>query len=256
MSEGSSAGDLTPGRPDRISFCVTCKNRLWQLRETLPPNLAAVLADECSEIVLVNYNSEDGLHEWVRQFQEHIDSGVLRYVHERTEQFFHCSKAKNLAHFAATGDLLVNLDGDNFIADSIAAWRRVWDEHYDTVIQSRGKNWGDGTFGRIGLPRRHFLALGGYDEEMLPAGVQDLDLIERAKAAGLRYRRLWPTGTAAIRNSIEEKVSYCGSDLSYEDMRAANTGRMRRNLERGELTVNTERRPVKVLLNFTHEIEV
>ncbi|WP_405164550.1 glycosyltransferase [Nocardia sp. NBC_01499] len=247
---------MKSGCSDKISFCVTCKNRLWQLQQTLPANLEAILADGRSEIVLVNYNSDDDLDEWVRQFGEHIDSGVLRYIHEGTEQFFHCSKAKNLAHFAATGELLVNLDADNFIGDSIVSWRAVWAEHGDTVIQHRYENGSDGTYGRIGMPRAHFIALGGYDEQMHPVAVQDLDLVERGRASGLERRQLRQDGLAAIRNSVAEKIRYCGSDLSYKEMQAANLERMRDNLRRGDLVANRTRRPMKVTLNFVHEIEV
>ncbi|WP_433654658.1 glycosyltransferase [Nocardia sp. CA-128927] len=247
---------MKSGCPDKISFCVTCKNRLWQLQQTLPVNLETVLADGRSEIVLVNYNSDDDLEEWVRQFGAHIDSGVLRYIHEGTEQFFHCSKAKNLAHFAATGDLLVNLDADNFIGDTIVSWRAVWAQHGDTVIQNRYEDGSDGTYGRIGLPRTHFMALGGYDEEMYPVAVQDLDLVERARASGLEHRQLVQGGLPAIRNSIEEKIRYCGTDLTYQEMQAANLARMRENLKRGDLIANRTRRPMKVKLNFIQEIEV
>lgn len=244
------------GTAGRISFCVTCKGRLWQLRQTLPGNLDIAQADGHIEIVLVNYNSEDGLDEWVRQFRDQLDSGVLRYVHERTEPFFHCSKAKNLAHFAATGDLLVNLDGDNFIDDIPRVWRQVWAEHFDTVIHGLDVDGSDGTYGRIGLPRKHFLAIGGYDEQLLPAGVQDRDLIERAKASGLAHRRIRPTGLAAIRNTIAEKMRFLDTEMSYEDMRQANNRTMRENLERGILRANPDRKPVRVLLNFTDEIEL
>jgi hypothetical protein len=113
-----------PGAPLKpvlkISFCTTCKNRLWQLRHTMPPNIAAIEADGCSEMVLVNYNSEDGLDEWIGQFRPAMDAGTLRYVHERSDPHFHGFKAKNLAHFAATGDFVVNLDADNFVGDTIA----------------------------------------------------------------------------------------------------------------------------------------
>src|ERR1044072_3062749 len=94
----------------KISFCVTCKNRLWQLQQTLPVNLRVIKDDGSADLVLVNYNSQDGLNDWIHQFHKEIETGILTYVHERTEQYFHCSKAKNLAHFIATGEFVVNLD--------------------------------------------------------------------------------------------------------------------------------------------------
>src|SRR5438105_1725028 len=119
--------------PFKISFCSTCKNRLWQLSQTFAPNLSAVEADGSSELVLLNYNSQDGLGEWIRQFGSAIEAGTLRYVHERSDPHFHMAKAKNLAHLAATGEYVVNLDADNFIRDTIPRWRKFWRRHPDLV---------------------------------------------------------------------------------------------------------------------------
>ena len=91
----------------KIYFCTTCKNRFWQLAHTMPQNLAAIELDGFSEMVLVNYNSQDGLDQWIRQFRSAIEAGMLRYVHEWSDPNFHASKAKNLFHFAATGEFAI-----------------------------------------------------------------------------------------------------------------------------------------------------
>ncbi|GAU65944.1 hypothetical protein SSP35_02_03130 [Streptomyces sp. NBRC 110611] len=254
----------------RISFCMTCKDRLWQLRETLLENLERVEADGNAEIVLVNYHSQDGLDAWVRAYRTYMDRGVLRYLHERTEPNFHMSKAKNLAHFGATGEFLVNLDADNFIGETIPAWRGQWAREYDTLIHGfvpetdKGRVGardglpaeGNGTSGRIGLPRRHFMALGGYDEAMLPMSQQDVDLIDRARAYGLSVVRLPQAGRASICNSLQEKLQHTGQSLSWEEMRRRNLERRRENLRLGRLAVNRGRSAVRVLLNFAEEIEL
>ena len=237
----------------RISFCVTCKNRLWQLRHTFPANVDAVLADGESELVLLNYNSEDGLDDWVRGFAEHVESGAVRYVHQRSEPYFHCSKAKNLAHRAATGDFVVNLDADNHLGTTIAAWRSAWSERPDTVLHGFSGDFGDGTYGRIGLPRAGFLAIGGYDEAMLPISQQDRDIIMRAEAHGLSYRQIRQPGVAALPNSTAQKMRYCGYQMSHREMHDANLRRLEENHRRGRVKVNRTRRPTKVLLNFTTE---
>lgn len=240
----------------RISFCITCKNRLWQLQHTFGPNLEAVVADGASELVLVNYNSADGLDGWVRRFAGHVDRGVVRYVHERNEPFFHCSKAKNLAHLAATGDFVVNLDADNHIGTTIAAWRRVWAERSDTVIHGFSGDYGDGTYGRIGLPRSAFLAIGGYDEAMLPISQQDKDIMMRAQAHGLHYVKIPQPGVAALRNSVAQKMRYSGYRMSHAEMHDANVRRVEENRRRGRVKVNRTRRPTKVLVNFSTETEL
>ncbi|MEV5140650.1 glycosyltransferase family A protein [Streptomyces syringium] len=251
-----------PSPPGKISYCTTCKNRLWQLTDTLPDNLRRVTEAGNSEVILVNYNSDDELDTWIRQFQPHIDNGTLRYVHEQTEPYFHASKAKNLAHLAATGHYLVNLDADNYIGDTIPTWRTLWTEDPELLIRGFSPNAdgrldpGNGSYGRIGLSRTAFGALGGYDEQLLPMGCQDSDLVDRAKAHGMRIVCVPQQVPFAIRNSDAEKVKHTGSPLSWHDMWQRNLRQAEENLRLGRLTVNHGRIPVKVLLNFTQQIEL
>jgi hypothetical protein len=255
LDEAFSIDDdmIKPATPVKISFCATCKNRLWQLSHTMPPNLAAIEADGCSELVLVNYNSQDGLNDWIRQFRPAIEAGRLRYVHERSDPHFHMSKAKNLAHFAATGEFVVNLDADNLIGDTIKTYRRFWQDNPDTVIHGFGSH---GTLGRIGIAKRHFLGLGGYDEELFPMSYQDFDLLARAEASGLDFIHLEQKGFGAIQNSLDEKMRYLGMDVPYETMKKLNVARSEESIRIGRLVANRERKPRPVLINFSTELEL
>ena len=249
-------GRVLPAKPAKISFCTTCKNRLWQLSQTIPSNLAAVEADGHSEMVLVNYNSQDGLDSWIRQFQSAIEAGTLQYVHERSDPHFHMSKAKNLAHFAATGDYVVNLDADNFIGDTIKTWRRFWQDNPDTIIHGFCGKGSDGTGGRVGMAKHHFLALGGYDEDMLPMGYDDWDLIHRAEAYGLDFIGSAQRGIAAIRNDHAERIRYSGTGLPQETMGKLNIARSQESIRIGRLVANRERIGRPVLINFSTELEL
>ena len=246
----------------KISFCTTCKNRLWQLSHTLPVNLAAIEADGCSEMVLVNYNSQDGLDVWVNQFRSAIEAGTLRYVHDRSDPHFHMSKAKNLAHFAATGEFVVNLDGDNFIGDTIARYRSFWRNNPDLVIHGHcrgprsGSSSSSGTYGRIGMAKRHFLALGGYDEEMLSGAIEDWDLFRRAKASGLRFITLAQLGISAIPNDKAEHIRYSGTNLPHHVIKDLNIARSVESLRIGRRIANQGRKPRPVLINFSTEVEL
>jgi hypothetical protein len=245
----------SPGRA-KISFCTTCKNRLWQLAHTMPRNLFAIRADGCAEMVLVNYNSEDGLDTWIRQFRWAVEAGTLRYVHEQSDPYFHTAKAKNLAHLAATGEFVVNLDADNFIGDTIARYRRFWADNPETVIQGFSSDFKDGTYGRIGMAKHHFIALGGYDEEMLAGAVEDMDLIGRAEAFGLDFIKLAQRGPAAIRNHKEERIRYSATRVPHQMMVTLNSARMKESIRLGRLIANRARKPRPVLINFSTELEL
>ena len=62
----------------KVSLCTTCKGRLWQLRQTLPQNL--LYLDDHSEIILLDYQSPDGLKDYI--YTEHslaLAQGRLKY---------------------------------------------------------------------------------------------------------------------------------------------------------------------------------
>jgi hypothetical protein len=240
----------------KISFCTTCKNRLWQLAHTMPQNLAAIEADGRAEMVLVNYNSPDQLDTWIRQFRSAIEAGTFRYVQERSDPYFHVAKAKNFAHFAATGEFLVNLDADNFIGDTIARYRRFWQDNPDTIIHGFCGHGRDGTHGRIGMAKRHFLALGGYDEEMLSGGVEDDDLLGRARAFGLDFIRLPQRGIPAIRNRVIDTIRHSETATPYPIILKLNFARMEESISTGRLVANRERKQRPVLINFSTELEL
>jgi hypothetical protein len=253
QGRGTAMGLFKPAF--KISFCTTCKNRLWQLNQTMPQNLAAIEADGCAELVLLNYNSEDELDVWIRQFRSAIEAGTLLYIHERSAPYFHAPKAKNLAHFAATGEFVVNLDGDNFIGGMIATYRRFWTDNADAVIHTFSGIWRDGTFGRIGLAKRHFLALGGYDEEMF-AVFEDRDLLLRAEALGLDYIRLEQKGVPPIPNDVAHNRLYSGMEATPDNLLELNRARSAENIRIGRLVANSERKRRAVLVNFSTGSEI
>ncbi|KKL80749.1 hypothetical protein LCGC14_2001600, partial [marine sediment metagenome] len=49
----------------KISFCTTCMGRLYNLKETLPKNIEANGEYPNVEFVILDYNSSDGLGDWV-----------------------------------------------------------------------------------------------------------------------------------------------------------------------------------------------
>jgi glycosyltransferase involved in cell wall biosynthesis len=189
--------------PKTLSFCTTCQNRLWQLKETLPQNLLSI-SDE-HEIVLVDYGSTDGLRNWIwSNYRNYIENKKLVFFEVENEVRWNVARAKNLAHRLASGDYLFNLDADNFVMPS----------DISIIEKSRGLKlhcWQfsgslpDGSYGRIGIPKKVFNEIGGYDETLLPMGGQDWDLLRRLESIQKRVR-LSPPARSAIPNSSYDKV--------------------------------------------------
>lgn len=137
------------------------------------------------EFVLIDYGSSDGLKEFVASLPREL-SGNLRYYRCEAE-CFKAPHAKNVAHVASTGDILVNLDFDNFVRPGYADLMRktvrdgvIFHDYVPNNVQGVR-----GTYGRIALTRKDFMSLRGYDESFAPMRHQDTDLINRGKAAGM-----------------------------------------------------------------------
>lgn len=186
-----------------ISFCTTCRNRLWQIKKTLHHNLE--ILSNSHELVLIDYGSTDGLSDWVwGEFKVFIDNKKLTFFEVKNEVSWNVSRAKNLAHRIAKGEYLFNLDADNYLTKK------------DVALVNQAASWGlpchqfsgdlkDGSCGRIGLPKQLFEKIGGYDETLLTMGMQDLDLLRRLGKLPVKLAKFSPPSKIAVANSIDDK---------------------------------------------------
>ena len=239
-----------------LSFCITCKNRLHQIRQTLPRNLEDNMAyKDVTEFVLVDFGSTDGLQEWVAEnFTKEIEDGYLKYYYTEELPSWHTSIAKNTSHILANNHIVVNLDCDNFtgrngglfVIESMLKYG--WDK---TVLHQFGNEYNDGTHGRISLSRSNFLMLGGYDESFEPAGYQDNDFLLRAQLSGLHYIHLPDMEyNRAIANTHEEEIAFTDSKLSWDEMDKRNRQMSLKNITSGKLKANTEKEHIGIIDNI------
>lgn len=145
-------------------------NRLHHLANTLSNNLQVASTID-SEIVLLDYGSTDGLYEWIKdnwpQLQGFVLSERFRYVYTSEPKYFFAAHAKNVAHRAATGDVLCNLDADNFLVQGYPEFLlKSFSEDSQIVIPSSGKDpdGNCGTCGKIAVTKESFYKVNGYDE--------------------------------------------------------------------------------------------
>jgi len=174
-----------------LSFCIPCKNRLYQIQHTLRKNLDDnVLHDQLIEFVLIDFDSNDGLRDWIiSNFSSELSSGYLKYYYTKALPQWHASIAKNTAHLCASGKILANLDCDNFTGTWGGAYvLKTFALRGDRcVIHQYSGNTGDNSYGRIAVQTKYFYLIGGYDESFEPVGYQDGDLIDRLLKFGLKY---------------------------------------------------------------------
>ena len=175
-------------------------NRLDDLMITLPANIGANEDYPDLEFVLLDYNSTDGLERWVRRrMMKHIKSGRLVYYRTDGPADYSMSHSRNVAFKLATGNIVNNLDADNFTFDGQPI-DRSW-AHWlnDRANENPAKTVFCKTrqitimHGRIGFWKNDFMALGGYNEDFKGYGHDDLDLVARAIGSGFKLVK-WGRG--------------------------------------------------------------
>jgi len=219
----------------KISYCTTCYNRFWQLSKILRSNFNQVKDDPDIEFVVVDFHGTDSqkIQDFILEnFSNELQNGRLKYYRRKAgiKPFvWNVAIAKNVAHRLATGDVLVNLDGDNFIQPSdsriiryyfnqipkllfhqnwcnmalINMFRslRIDPEKYDVQMWALlGTN--RGTFGRISMIKKDFFSMGGYNEQMINMGNQDTDLLFRSLLSEFQYLVSSPRADGSPKASI------------------------------------------------------
>lgn len=173
-----------------ISFCTVSMNRLIHLKETLPKNIEDNSNYPNIEFVLLDYNSNDGTEVYVRsELSEFINKGILVYYRTTTPKFFHRSHSRNVAFRLATGDILCNVDADNFTGEDFSSFLSECFSSEESIFLS-STGFTTNLLGRICLRKRDFCEVTGYDEEMSEYGFEDYDLISRLELKGLVNRQI------------------------------------------------------------------
>lgn len=187
-----------------ISFCTTCKGRLWQLEQTLVKNVS--ILDKGCELVILDYQSPDGLKEHLEEnYKEYLEDGRIKYFKLLNNYNFNCAYAKNVVHRLATGDVLFSLDADGFITESLKAELRNLSDNEILVPRYFGND--EGTYGRLGYTKTRFNVMNGYSEFIVAMQDDDGNMRYRAIMAGVKSVHA-KEKHVAIQNSTEQKLLY------------------------------------------------
>lgn len=177
-----------------ISVCTVCMNRLHDLRETLDYNLKSAVEFSSCEFVLLDYNSQDGLHSWVKENMiEYIRSGRLNYYRFQTNKpdYFSHAHSKNIAFKLAKGNILTSVNADHFIEPGFLEYvKEKFSTQQDFALISNINTGVQDNFGRLCITKNDFFKIGGFDESFSGYGYEDTDLSLRLKMAGINVEFL------------------------------------------------------------------
>jgi len=247
----------------KISFCTTCMGRLHNLRETLPKNIEDNKEYKNLEFVILDYNSQDGLEKWIREnMMRYIELGRVSYYRTNEPRYFSMAHSRNMAFKVATGDIINNLDADNYTKDCVKNkgvdecfafyLNRVANECGEKVIFAKGKR---GMHGRIGFYKNEFMnILGGYDENLLGYGCDDHDLVRRAWSFG--FIMYWWGGKYYSRMKTSTKEKNMNMERSWKITENENKVKSENNIKDGKFKANEGKCWGKGILikNFKEEV--
>lgn len=188
-------------------------NRIHHLQQTLPQNIADNQDYNNIEFIVLDYNSTDGLEEWIKtEMAEHIASGVLKYFKTTQPAYFDRSHSRNLLFKLATGDIVCNLDADNYTGKGFASYINQEFENQENIylVADTKKRFYflRNAFGRFCVKREDFMALRGLDEKMKSYGSETVDFYERLEMAGKKEVVIENTHfLKTISHGDEERIS-------------------------------------------------
>lgn len=161
-------------------------DRLEHLQATYIKNIQDNTRYPNIEFVLLNYSCPNEKTEpWISdQLMQYINDGTLTYLYYPDADYFDPSHARNLSMLAASGDIVCNLDADNFTGPNFAIFVYKVLSHAPCYI--RGPITYD-VAGRVCMWKEHFLKVGGYDERMQGWGGEDGDITSRLRMLGLKH---------------------------------------------------------------------
>ena len=164
-----------------ISFGTSCMNRLNHLKQTYVYNIKLALSVlPESKFVLLNYNSQDGMHEWVkRDLQTYIDAGIVLYLKTDKPKCFSQSHTKNITSLHSSCIINCFLDADNFLSQDYLAKNIDFFKSSTTDHKISRPRPFNGKGGRIMCLKKDFIEIGGMDESMTGWGYEDCDFVRR-----------------------------------------------------------------------------
>ena len=222
-----------------ISLCTSVKDRLEHLQQTFIKNIKDNDDYPFCEFVLLNYNCPDpDTVDWVKsELMTYVKSGVVSYYFFPDIPTFDRSHARNLAFRLSKGDIICNIDADNYVGQGFISYvSAMFDTEKSFLCGPRdGRSLG----GRICVTRKDFEAVGGFDERIKSYGPEDLDLTKRLSLSGLQKRIIQNEKFChVIQHSDELRTKYHGEDQSISSKHDLYFDIMNKNLSERNINPN------------------
>jgi len=184
----------------KISYCVPCKNRTDDLKQSLVTVIAAAEKSPPIEIVILDYSSDDGLEEYAQVLPQLNNGNTIIYIRCEGYKYYHMAHARNLSLLAGDGEYLVAANADNLISDKffniirdLIAKESIW-------MTANMQN------SLLVIQKKEFIDAGGFDERFEFYGPEDKEIIERLHRRSIKHKRYSRSLISAIYTPDEKKT--------------------------------------------------
>lgn len=223
-----------------ISLCIPCMNRMHDLKKIMPSLIKAANASPPVQIVILDYNSQDDLFDYV--FDIHVvqeklfQGGSSIWYHQfRGRNYFHMAHARNLSVLAAIGDYVVISSTDIELDESFfAVIREHIEKDAPTWLHFKNET------GVITIKRDEFIAAGGFDERFEFYGSEDKDLYLRLLRRGAPHVIMPGKLFHAMHTPDEMKIQNYRLKISKREMDERGKVFYYENIKNGVLVANPE----------------
>lgn len=145
------------------------------------------------------------MHDYMEKY---IKIGILAYFKTTDPIHYLRSHSRNMAFLLAKGDIVCNLDADNYLGKGFAEFMLDAFNNEQNIFYTSDLTSGD-AFGRVCLTKKDFISVGGYNEALIGYGVEDAELFSRLIKKGLEQKIFHqPEFYNAITHSDEERISH------------------------------------------------
>ena len=224
-----------------ISVCIPAKNRTPELSRTMKYLIPAANASPPVEIMVLDYNSTDGLPKYIESLKNQkcifkaslIPENTLSYAKYTGREYYHLAHSFNLAAKASVGEYLVMCGTErNFPLDFFVRVRKaikkgaIW-------IRVQHDDWG-----MLVIQRKEFMDAGGYDERFELYGGEDKDIMARLRRRKVKRKRIYRKRIGRERTPNKKKIMYYNSNMTKHEMIMHNAAIREENTRNNVLVAN------------------
>lgn len=221
-----------------ISYIIPCMGRLYELEIVMPLVIAAANVSPPIEILVLNYNSPDGLSQYMEELinkTKLTNGNIITHYRYTKPKYYQIAHSRNLASKKAKGEWLLQSAAGIYLEKGFFVKLREF-------INSAGADFyriDSLTMpGVIAIPKEEFIKAGGYDERFEFYGSEDRDLNSRLERRGLKYGLIDRKWLHSLADPVEEKSKNYRLKLSKFAMTKINSKIYAENVEKQVLVAN------------------